>query len=171
MDSQLVYAARFHLEKVMYQISGKYYTSDDEPEKRSNTISICIESMEDIPQAVRFLPELYVPSYLPEGWKLEKLELSKNVKGYKMAKYSFRNGEASEFFIDEELLLEDVNTSNFIDGNSRRLKNRTVYILEDSFTGLSCVHFIDENVSVTLSGQLEVSDMLLVADGMEQRLK
>ncbi|MBQ6583505.1 MAG: hypothetical protein IJH77_06765, partial [Mogibacterium sp.] len=40
LDSQAAYAARFHLEKIMYQISGKYYSSDPDAGDRDDVIAI-----------------------------------------------------------------------------------------------------------------------------------
>lgn len=172
LDSQAAYAARFHLEKIMYQISGKYYSSDPDAGDRDDAITIRIASMDDLPQAVRFMPELYVPSYLPEGWELEHLELRKTIKGRKTANYNFvKNGgdEKETFYISESVLREDVELKNYMERDVIDLKHRQVSLLKDDYTGLSCVNFIEKNISVTLSGPLEEEGILRVADGMAQR--
>ena len=169
LDSQAAYAARFHLEKIMYQISGKYYSSDPDAGDRDDVIAIRITSMDDISQAVRFMPELYVPSYLPEGWELEHLELRKTIKGEKTAEYVFINKKEEKWKINEELLIDDKVINNYMDSEIVKLKHRTVTLLSDEYTELSCVQFIEEDISVVLSDQLEISEMLNVADGLLQR--
>ena len=169
-DSPVAHAARFHLEKIMYQVSGLYYTSDENPENREDSITIRVDSLDDIDKAVRFMPEIYVPSYVPEGWELDSLELRKTVKGIKTAKYTFRNQESSSFTIDEEVVLEDNTINNYMDSESVILDHRTVLICKDSYTNLACVWFVENNVALTLSGQIENESLLFVADNMRQSL-
>ena len=56
-----------------------------------------------------------------------------------------------------------------MDSEIVKLKHRTVTLLSDEYTELSCVQFIEEDISVVLSDQLEISEMLNVADGLLQR--
>lgn len=167
-DTSFAHAARFHLEKIMYQISGCYYSSDDGAEAQEDSISIRVDSMDEIDQAVRFMPELYVPSVIPEGWELDRLELKKNIKGLKTAKYTFVDQASGKFTIDEELLLEDKKISNYMEGESVILENRKVSVLTDNHTDLSCVFFVENNVAIFFSGQIEKNSLLSVADNMEQ---
>lgn len=167
-DSPVAHAARFHLEKIMYQVSGLYYTSDDNPEDREDSITIRVDSLDDIDKAVRFMPELFVPSYVPEGWELDSLELRKTVKGIKTAQYIFNDNASRTFIIDEEVLSNDIDSSNYLDSNSVKLTNREVFLLKDDYTGLKGINFIENNVFITLSGELEEGIMIRVADNMIQ---
>ena len=167
-DTSVAHAARFHLEKFMYQISGHYYSSDENTKEWGDSISILVDSMEDIDRAVRFMPELYVPSFIPEGWKLERLELRKTIKGLKTAKYTFVDQASRTFTIDEELLLDSIITSNYMESDPIELEHRKVMVLQDDCTGLYCVNYIENNVFVTISGDLQEEELLHVADKLTQ---
>lgn len=167
-DTSFAHAARFHLEKIMYQISGCYYSSDDGAEAQEDSISIRVDSMDEIDQAVRFMPELYVPSVISEGWELDRLELKKTIKGLKTAKYTFVDQASGKFSIDEEFLPDIVEAYNYIEGDMIELDNRKVLLLKDNHTGLIGINFIENNVFVTISGELQETELLCVADNLTQ---
>ena len=75
ISSDAAHAVKFSLEKTLHRISGTFFSTDDgkEIETEENQISITIDSMDDIQDAVNFMPDLPVPVYIPEGFELETL--------------------------------------------------------------------------------------------------
>lgn len=167
-NSQFAYAARFQLEKAMYQISGKYFTSDADLNRRTDTISISVSSMEDMDQATRFMPELYIPSFIPEGWELDRLELMKTLQGDYTAEYIFINGDGEQFQIDE-VLAENAVVTDFMESQKMELQNRTVKRMTDPYTLLNCIQFTENDCLVTISGDLKDDELSEVADHMIQK--
>ena len=119
-------------------------------------------------RAVRFMPELYVPSAVPGGWELDRLELSKTIKGIKTAKYTFYNQASESFTIDETLPSEDQPAGSGVQGDSVQLDHRKVLLFRDENTGLSEAGFTENGVLVRLAGDLDEEDLLRVADSMTQ---
>ena len=164
-NSQIAYAARFHLEKTMYQISGKYYTTNPDPNHRTDTISISIDSMEDLDDAVRFMPDLYIPAYIPDNCELDRLELMKTLQGDYTAEYVFMIRDGGQFRINE-VLAKDAEVTDFMESRPVALRNRTVKYMTDPYTLLTCIQFAENDCLVTLSGDLKEEELLEVADHM-----
>ena len=79
ISSDAAHAVKFSLEKTLHRISGTFFSTDDgkEIETEENQISITIDSMDDIQDAINFMPDLPVPGYIPEGFELETLKIIK----------------------------------------------------------------------------------------------
>ena len=168
VNSHTAYAARFYLEKAMYRISGKYYASDMDADLQESQISIRIDTMEDLSQAVKFMPELYFPEEIPDGWTLKQLVLTKTLHGDRYAEYTFTSADSRSFCIHEEVLLVYSEVSTGMEGDPVQLRNRTVIAQYDDYMETHAVWFIENNVSVTIGGYLSPEEMLSVADGLEQ---
>ena len=93
ISSDAAHAVKFSLEKTFHRISGTFFSTDDgsETSVEENQISITIDSMGDIEDAVSFMPDLPVPEYIPEGFELEELTVVKYMDGSYWAEYNFRN--------------------------------------------------------------------------------
>jgi len=76
------------------------------------------DKWENVPDAVKFLPELLIPSYIPEGYEFERLYIKKYEDERYLVEYEFSN-ETERIYMtqapfteaqDEFLMLEDYDT-------------------------------------------------------------
>ena len=102
MNSEAAHAMKFNLEKTFHKITDGFFSTDEEEngETSENEISITIDSMEDIDDAVAFMPDLPIPEYIPEGYELKSLDISKYVNGTYLVEYTFENVDRSIFMIN-----------------------------------------------------------------------
>ncbi len=91
MNSEAAHAMKFNLEKTFHRITDGFFSTDENEsaETSENEISITIDSMDDIDDAIAFMPDLPVPEYIPEGFELEELKVSKFVNGSNVSQYNF----------------------------------------------------------------------------------
>ena len=101
MSSEAAHAMKFNLEKTFHRITDGFFSTDENEsaETSENEISITIDSMDDIDDAIAFMPDLPVPEYIPEGFELEELKVSKFVNGNHIIEYTFNNKNNESFFI------------------------------------------------------------------------
>lgn len=74
-------AAAFRVEKLTWRVMGLINETDPSTAGRDDVISIRIEDAADFDLAKKFMPELLIPGYVPEGWELESLVLMKTLSG------------------------------------------------------------------------------------------
>ena len=166
ISSDAAHAVKFSLEKTLHRISGTFFSTDDgkEIETEENQISITIDSMDDIQDAVNFMPDLPVPGYIPEGFELETLTVVKYMNGSYTVKYSFINDTNDSFMIisnynsEADDSVEIVGNAEIIEKNGRK-----IYFINDFYTSsYNATCFIDNQV-IMVMGDLEKNDIVEVA--------
>lgn len=89
--------------------------------------------MEDIDDAVAFMPDLPIPEYIPEGYELKSLVISKYVNGTYSVEYTFENVDRSIFMINSRYSTKDQDNIGLIGGSEVIQKNdRTLYLIKDN---------------------------------------
>ena len=168
MNSQYAYAARFHLERILYQLSGNYYVSDPEEDGSTDTITIRIDDPQDLDRAARFMPELLTPGSLPEDWQFAGLDLMKTLDGEKQASLTYENHEAAVLLIEESYPAAGQTAEGEKETGRRAVTpgGRTVYLYRDSVTDLPAATFVENRVQVRVSGDLAEAQLLEVAGQM-----
>ncbi len=172
MNSEAAHAMKFRLEKTFHRITDGFFSTDESEsaETSENEISITIDSMDDIDDAIAFMPDLPVPEYIPEGFELEELKVSKFVNGSYMVRYRFFNMnqeiiEITSNYIDDN---DDISTISLI-GEAEELiiNDKSFYFIEDNYTSTDNISFILENQILSIVGNIEYNTMLEVASNIE----
>ena len=169
MNSQDAYAARFRLEKMLYQLSGNYYVSDPEEDGSTDAITIRIDDPQDLDRAARFMPELLTPGSLPEGWQFAGLDLMKTLDGKKQASLTYENDEAAVLLI-EECYPADGRTEQAekaADSHTVQRGSHVITMYHDPVSDNPAAEFVENRVQVRIRGDLSEEDLLRIADNME----
>ena len=90
------------LEKILYYIKGGGYTTDPSSsgrEEKSQTVRVT--DPEKIDAALRLMPQLYLPEYVPEGWEMKSLEVTKKTDGSCSAGFLYENEQKQSMSIEE----------------------------------------------------------------------
>ena len=135
-------------------------------EEKSQTVRIT--DPENIDEALRLMPQLYIPEYLPEGWEMKSLEVTKKADGVGLAIFSYINTN-NMITIDEFYginLINDLNTSEKIE-----ISGRSYYYHENEDTGEGVLIFLEKEnlIQINSNSFLEKDEMLRIAEKMEQR--
>ena len=169
MNSQYAYAARFYLEKMIYQLSGRYYVSDPEEDIKKDAIRIRIKDAEDLERASRFMPELLTPGYLPAGWQLESLDLAKTLHGDKQAVFTWSDPESGILSIEENYPIDSgtVQAEKATDSHTVQRGSHVITLYFDPASDTPSAEFVEGRVQVRLSGDLSEEELLRIAEKME----
>ena len=102
LNDQLSLASGHPLERILYYIKGGGYTTDPSSsgrEEKSQTVRVT--DPEKIDAALRLMPQLHIPEYLPEGWEMKSLEVTKKADGSCSAGFLYENGQKQSLTIEE----------------------------------------------------------------------
>lgn len=107
LNSESASAIRFKLEEIRFEMRGGTYTN--EPAGNSDQESFTVEytGMEGLSVAMKDFPELLAPKYLPEGFELKRLQVTRFDSGMLTGFYQFEK--------DTEWC--DLDVTYLIDGN------------------------------------------------------
>ena len=166
MNSEAAHAMKFRLEKTFHRITDGFFSTDENEsaETSENEISITIDSMDDIDDAIAFMPDLPVPEYIPEGFELEELKISKYMNGNYTVEYIFANFEGAKFVIYSRYSMGEENDIGLI-GESEviELYDRVLYLTKDEYTEEYSLNLLIKNQLVTLTGDLDNNTMVKIA--------
>ena len=159
------HAAGFYLEKTRYRLFSPYYLPDPDGDGRSDVFGIRISDEKDLAQAKTLMPELLVPGYIPEGWEMERLEVTKKLQGNRYAELILVSEKETEQLITIEELYETEKEDILFyhDVTKIDLNGKTVYQCTDPMTGLYSIVFYSEGLMVTIGG-VDKDTVLSIAD-------
>lgn len=170
MNSEAAHAMKFNLEKTFHKITNGFFSTDEEEngETSENEISITIDSMEDIDDAVAFMPDLPIPGYIPEGFELESLKVSKFVNDSYSAEYKFISKDDLHIIIaSRQSASEDASAGLVIESEEVVLGDRVAYLYEDEYTNTFGSTFIVKNQLIDVKGNIDRNILLNVVKGIQ----
>lgn len=166
MNSEAAHAMKFNLEKTFHKITDGFFSTDEEEngETSENEISITIDSMEDIDDAVAFMPDLPIPEYIPEGYELESLKVSKFVNGNYTVEYNYMK-DINDYYLITSIDVSVDETESVLVTQSEEidLGNRIVYYFEDNYSNSSGANFLAEQQLITVKGTIDKETIINIA--------
>lgn len=162
---------KFSLEKTFHRITDGFFSTDENEsaETSENEISITIDSMDDIDDAIAFMPDLPVPEYIPEGFELEELKASKFVDKSYAVSYIFKNSNNKKFMISSHSTSEEDALAVVGGFRNNRINDRKIYYYGDNYTNEDGASFILSEQLIAISGDLEKKDMIDLAERIEMK--
>lgn len=156
------------LQKIMERLPGGSYTTDPGSSGREEKSSVIYVDDEDkISSALKLMPQLYFPEYIPEGWEFVSLAASKKEYGDCDATIMYRKSD--QVIEIHEYWGKDVsiNIENYEE--KIRLNIRDIFYFGNGDTGEQMATFYDNSVFVQINAPVEKQILLQIADGMVQR--
>lgn len=167
-DSIDSYGEKGLLHRIQIGINGLF--TDQEEERLSTDVveSFVISDFSKIDLAKEFLPELYVPEYMPDGYVFKQLEIEKYASGDSEAEYRYlHQGKDVDIIC---YYSSDVHNSFYAHDSSEvhNLSDRIISIYQDSTNSsyvadiyteecLICIKEIaDKNEIVKISSNLQI---------------
>ncbi len=167
ISSDAAHAVKFSLEKTFHRISGTFFSTDDgsETSVEENQISITVDSMDDIEDAVSFMPDLPVPEYIPEGFELEELTVVKYMDGEYEACYIFNNSSNVYTYIITTHSISSGDVDMGLIGEIEKIKvnQYDIYYYEDPYTKTRGVSFLMNKQLIGVKGNIDRSMMISIA--------
>ena len=165
VNSESAHALKFSMEKTFHRISSTLFStseSDDE-NYEEDRITISIDSMDDIQNAVDFMPDLPIPEYIPEGFELEELEVTKLMNGTYNVDYNFINEMQSEFSITSRFDTPDAISNVISELEEIYVGDYVIYPWVDKYTATHGVSFFMEDQLIDILGDIDQDNMIKIA--------
>ena len=123
--------------------------------------------MDDIQDAVNFMPDLPVPGYIPEGFELETLTVVKYMNGSYWAEYNFKNEQKNTIILTSRSIEDDGATAGLTYEMEEFLINGyKAYYWVDSYTSSYGISIIMEKQLVDITGNINRDIVQKIAESI-----
>ena len=170
ISSEPASAFRFEIGKKFFEIKGKIFSAEDQNDVvNDNSISYEFDTMKDIDKAKKALPELLVPDYIPEGFKLESLRIEKDIEiDNFIVNYKFKKNDGDILIITMQRLEGDHASDEAIGETEKlELEDRVIYSWGDSVMEKNSVAVFYRDMAAFLSGDAEKEEMIRVGESLK----
>lgn len=166
VNSESAHALKFNMEKTFHKISSTLFSTSESGDENfeEDRITIYVNSMDDIQNAVDFMPNLPIPGYIPEGFELDELEVTKFLDGTYTSEYEFCRAEDERITITSRYDNSDAITKIMAEAEAIELNDRIVYCLKDSYTSMYSISFYYQNLLIDISSTIDEEALLKVAE-------
>lgn len=173
VNSESAHALKFSMEKTFHRISSTLFStseSDDE-NYEEDRITISIDSMDDIQDAVDFMPDLPIPEYIPEGFELEELEVTKFLDGTYSVNYEFLNEKQNSLYIALNYDTNGIELGLVSELEEVYVGDRVLYPWEDTYTATHGISFLLDDQLIDIRGDVDQDDMVKIASQLNIHAK
>ena len=169
-DSTESYGDKGILHRLYQGVTGLFTDSEEETEESDVEEFMTFDRLgeKELKKAKEFLPGLYVPTYIPEGYELEQLEIKKFYSGDYQCNYEYKNEEETiklllYYFADKDFAYQWSGEGELI-----TLQDRKILVSEDSVNNDVVVSVYTEICNIDISGYNNKNELISVAIGMRQ---
>ena len=167
-DSTESYGDKGILHRLYQGVTGLFTDSEEETEESDVEETVTVLDEKDIDSAKEFLPGLYVPTYIPDGYEFEKLEIQKYYSGDFQCNYKYKNEKESiklllYYFADKDFTYQWSEEGELI-----TLQDRKILVSEDSVNNDVVVSVYTEMCNIEIVGYNNKIELISIAKGMRQ---
>ena len=167
-DSTESYGDKGILHRLYQGVTGLFTDSEEETEESDVEETVTVLDEKDIDGAKDFLPGLYVPTYIPEGYEFEKLEIQKYYSGDYQCNYEYKNEKETiklllYYFADKDFAYQWSGEGELI-----TLQDRKILVSEDSVNNDVVVSVYTEICNIEIVGYHNKVELISIAKGMRQ---
>lgn len=168
-DSSDSYGDKGILHRLYQGVTGLFTDSEEETEASDVEEALTVQEEKDLANAKEFLPELYVPTYMPEGYEFEKLTIKKFYSGDRQADYLYKK-DSKEL----EILLYYASDSEVSyqlpeKGQLIELADRKILVSTDETVDKSVVFVCTEICNIDIMGDEDVQILIEIGKGMQKK--
>lgn len=169
MNSEAAHAMKFNLEKTFHRITDGFFSTDENEsaETSENEISITIDSMDDIDDAIAFMPDLPVPEYIPEGFELEELKVSKFVNGSNVSQYNFVKDKNKIIISINNVESDSMDAGIMMKAEEIVLPDRTIYCYKDGLYNSYGASFIEKSQLIDVKGNIDKDIIIKIVSNID----
>ena len=149
-------------------MTGLFTDSEEETEESDVEETVTVLDEKDIDSAKEFFPGLYVPTYIPDGYEFEKLEIQKYYSGDSQCDYVYCKGKDKLNLLLYYTVDSERSHQWQEDGQLIELQDRKIFVSEDSVSNASWVSVYTEMCTMDISGGVKQDDLITIAKGMKQ---
>lgn len=172
INSEPAIAAKFKLEKKFHEITKGLLSTDENAGQNApddNAITYHINSMDEMDYAKKVMPGILIPEYIPGGYELDSLDISKYINGTYIANYSFTDGN-NHFTIyiykANEERYEPGTTTIGVNGEMVELEDRILYIWHEEIEETYGVIILKDLLTIDIDGDISQNEMITIAESL-----
>lgn len=167
-DSSESYGDKGILHRLYQGVTGLFTDSEEETEESDVEETVTVLDEKDIDNAKEFLPGLYVPTYIPDGYELEQLKIKKFYSGDYQCNYEYKNEKETiklllYYFADKDFAYQWSGEGELI-----TLQDRKILVSEDSVNNDVVVSVYTEICNIEIVGYNNKVELISIAKGMRQ---
>ena len=149
-------------------MTGLFTDSEEETEESDVEEFMTFDHLgeKELKKAKEFLPGLYVPTYIPEGYELDRLEIKKFYSGDYQCNYEYKNEKETiklllYYFADKDFAYQWSGEGELI-----TLQDRKILVSEDSVSSEPWVSVYTETCNIDISGISEKDQLIEIGKRM-----
>lgn len=167
LNSESAVAAKFGIEKAFYRLSNGIFSTDEEAQVtvEETEMRLSIDDIGKIDKAAEFLPELLYPYYIPEGYTLKTLEITKRKNLAYEIDYNYVGKNEELVSIEIGYLYGGDSTVyvNYRIMEERKLEDRIVYAWENPVVPCDGVSFVLDDRTIQITGDVSLEEKIRIA--------
>ena len=167
-NSSESYGDKGILHRLYQGVTGLFTDSEEQTEDSDVEEAVTVLDEKDIDSAKEFLPGLYVPTYMPEGYKLKKLALEKFYSGDYQAIYLYESGEKKLKILQYYTSNADISYQLPEDSTLVELADRKLVVFKDEIENQDWVTVYTESCSMDIMGEETSGELLKVGENLKK---
>lgn len=168
-NSSESYGDKGILHRLYQGVTGLFTDSEEETEASDVEEALTVLEEKDLDNAKEFLPELYIPTYMPEGYEFEKLEIKKYYSGDVQGDYLYFNGTRKIEVLLYYSSNKDITYQFPEEGTIVELDDRKIMISSDDVEGKSAILVCTEICSMDIMGDESAKELIEIGKRMENK--
>lgn len=168
INSEPAVATKFSIQKMFYEIrDGVFGTNANEvnESETSNLIEVEYTKWEDIEKAKKLVPDLLVPTYIPEGYEFEKLVIQKDAMDRIAIEYIFICNDIRYHIIS--LNLKDVEEVKILEKSKKvTFDGREIYVWTDKVSSINGATMILDGKEIVVTGEIDQLEIIKIMEGI-----
>ena len=167
-NSSESYGDKGILHRLYQGVTGLFTDSEEQTEDSDVEEAVTVLDEKELESAKEFLPGLYVPTYMPEGYNFEKLTLKKYYSGDYQANYWYINGNERIKILLYYSSNLDISYQVPEEGKLIELEDRRILVFQDDIENKNIVTVYTEACSMDIKGEVSVEDLVEIGKNMRQ---
>ncbi|MCI2062974.1 MAG: DUF4367 domain-containing protein [Eubacteriaceae bacterium] len=163
INGQSAYAFRTLVDKMQQNAAGNVVTTDPGDKKSGRVETLTVTKKEGITCAKKFAKGVYVPQYIPDGYRFKKLNIEKEADGSINGTYYYTG--KGEKYIQIWFVRDTKDATLGINTNSKpiKLKDRVIYAVYDNVENDYSVCMVINDELLQIDGDVSKTTMINIA--------
>lgn len=171
MISQEAYALKYNLQRKLYMLKDGFTASNDNVEtdfSDESNFSVTISDIKDLDKALKLMPDLPVPEYIPDGFALATLTVTKWFDGAYNVEYVYNAGE-KELNIVAYKAAGTESPSISINGTKEvlEMEDRTIAVWHDIFNDIVGCTVLMDDILIDISGEIAKEELIEISKAIK----
>lgn len=167
-DSSESYGDKGILHRLYQGVTGLFTDSEEETEASDVEEALTVQEEKDLANAKEFLPELYVPTYMPEGYEFEKLTIEKYYSGDRQAIFEYKDDKGGIQILQNYSHDADVSYQLPENGQLIELSDRKIIVFKDEVNEESWLTVYTEICNMDITGDGSTEELIRIGRELQQ---